>query len=316
MWFPRVKIRLTNNMINKYYKTNEWIYLTKFKTKKLYFKYRSDNVIEFAIDGYKNRKTALKVGKILFSNILFNGYKSFLNFEMGDRFYITKWYNVKSDYTKEEWEKNEEWFFDTKSDSPDFLGFSIYEASNIDNLGFYEKNLGIEMNAIIDENIDIIEKVKSIDYECVYTETAQKIYHMFNIIENADTCTQILLLCQVLEIMGINSNKSDKAILLIDELKKIVDNNKEINGKEKSSIKSGLENIKHEASWKKIDSLLKKYYKKYNITTRKKIRDFYDKRSRIIHGDVYGEIDDFFVGIREVKNIVLETFKEWQKTNK
>lgn len=316
MWFPRVKIYISNSIDNKYYKADKWYYITNFKTKKLYFRYRKDDCLEFVIDSYKNKQEALKNGKILYSNILFYGYKSFFDFEMGDRFYITSLYDEWYDCTKEEYIKNEEWFFDTKNNSCDSLGLSIFKGDNINDLDSYQ-SIEVEMKAFLKESIDIVEGLHNIDYGLKYTEKIQKIFHMFELVEESDTNTKILLLCQILEIMGINSDKSEEAKKIIENLKQII-NNSEISDSEKDSLNGGLEGLKRESSGKKIKNLLKKYcfndYKSFNKY--KLVNDCYKLRSSIIHGEIIEETDDALDKVRKLKIIVLDTFKEWIKDNK
>lgn len=316
MWFPRIKIRIINSVVNKYYEYDKWVYICDFKTKKMFFRYRRSDYLEFIIDGYESKQEALKDGKILFSNILFYGYKSFFNFNMGDATYITKAFHDNQGYTIEDFSKNEEWFFNTKKYSADFLGLSIYEANDKNDLDTYKSLYG-ELRSVMDDSIDLIEWVKNIDYDLTYTENNYKIFHMFKLVEYSDTNTQILLLCQILEIMGINSDKSDKIKHIIDNLKIIIDS-EDISNSEKESLKGGLENLKHESSRKKIKELLKKYSKKeyksfnkYNL-----VNECYKLRSLIIHGDVIDETGDAFDKAFKLKTVVLDIFKEWVKDNK
>ncbi len=64
---------------------------------------------------------------------------------------------------------------------------------------------------------------------------------MFRLVEEAYNETKILLLCQILETMGNNKNKGDKATVIINDLKKIVEDS-ELEVSEKQSIISRLEN--------------------------------------------------------------------------
>ena len=316
MWFPRVKIRITNKISNDCYQVNKWKYIKKFKTKKLYYRYLKDNYIEFVIDGYKNKQEALKKGKILFSNVLFYGYKSAFSFEMGDNQYITTLFKEKNGYSGQDFYKNEEWFFNTKMDSADFIGFAVFEAVDLEDLDSY-RTIKLELKAILNYGVDIIDWMRNIDYDNTYTEKIQKIFHMVKLVEYSDTNTQILLLCQILEIMGINSDKSEEAKKIIENLKQII-NNSEISDSEKDSLNSGLEGLKRESSGKKIKNLLKKYcfndYKSFNKY--KLVKDYYKLRSLIIHGKIIEKTDDALNKARKLKIVVLDTFKEWIKDNK
>jgi len=314
MWFPRVKIYISNSIDNKYYNVDKWYYITNFKTKKLYFRYRKDNRLEFVIDSYKNKQEALKNGKILYSNVLFYGYKSFFDFEMGDRFYITSLYDEWYDCTKEEYIKNEEWFFDTKNNSCDSLGLSIFKGDNINDLDSYQ-SIEVEMKAFLKESIDIVVGLHNLDYDLKYTEKIQKIFHMFELVEESDTNTKILLLCQILEIMGINSDKSEEAKSLIIKFQKIVDRS-DLSILEKQSLRGGLETLKRESSSKKIKKLINKYCNKdYTFNKKKLIDECYTLRSLIIHGEKIKDKNNVYNLACKLKIITLDTFKEWSKHN-
>ena len=316
MWFPRVRIKILASIENHFYEPNKWNSITNYNNdKKILFRYRKDDSLEFIIDGYDNKQEALKNGKILFSNILLYGYKSFFDFKMGDASYMTKMFHEGKGYTSEDFRNNEEWFFNTKKDSADFLGLSIYEAQDIEDLDTY-KTIHIETKGILDEDIDIIKWMKNIEYDITYTEENQKIFHMFKLVEYSDTNTQILLLCQILEIMGINTDKSEKIKHIIDDLKAIIDS-KDISDSEKESLKGGLENLKQESSRKKINSLLNKYCKKdYKLFNKNKlVNECYKLRSLIIHGEIIEETNDALDKAWKLKEVVLDTFTEWLKHN-
>ncbi len=316
MWYPKVKIHMLNSANNKYYKENEWIFLSKFKTKNLYFRYKHNNDIEFLIDGYLNKKAALINGKILFFNVLFNGYKSFFNFQMGDGSYVTRWYNQNCKCTQKEFFGNQEYFFtENKSNSND-LGLVIYKANSIEELDKYRKLTGILIGNITQE-LDIIKWVKDIDYTCLYTSKCQKIFHLLNLIENADINIKILLLCQALEYMGTNEKRSTDAQNVIKECITVVENSN-IEDAEKKSLKGALNGLKNESSNHKIEKLLGKYNtKKYKFFDKYKlVKECYKLRSKIIHGEIIDEIDDGFDKTMKLKAVVLDTFKEWSKQNK
>ena len=110
-----------------------------------------------------------------FFNILFAGYYSFLNFKMGDASYITKMFHEGHGYSVENFLKNEDWFYNTKKYSSNFLGLSIYEAENIKDLENYE-DFSIKMWSIQDSEIDIFKYLQNIDYECIYNEKNQRLH--------------------------------------------------------------------------------------------------------------------------------------------
>lgn len=315
MWFPRVKIKISNSLENKYYEFNKWIVLSKFKNKNIYFKYREDNIIEFVLDGYLTREEALTDGKILFFNILFAGYYSFLNFKMGDASYITKMFHEGHGYSVENFLKNEEWFYNTKKYSSNFLGLSIYEAENIKDLENYE-DFSIKMWSIQDSEIDIFKYLQNIDYECIYNEKNQKIFHLFNLVEEGSAEIKILLLCQILETLAINKKRDKKIIDLLNDFKNQI-NLLSIDADEKKSICSGIENLKNISNKSKIDNLIKKYCKKKysNFNIEKLIKDCYSLRSTIIHGGEIANQNEVFSNAYYLKILVLDIFKEWSKDN-
>lgn len=320
MWIPRIKVRLNNSAEIGFCNHNEYICLGKFKDKNLYYKFYDNNNLEFAIYGYENREDALLDGKILYFNVLFNGYRTFLNYSMGDFDYV-KWYCHPKYFkcSEEEFYKNEEWFYCKKSGERDFLGLQIEWSESLENLDEYKnKNkISIELSAVYDTEIDFIRKMKKIDYECSYNETNQKIFNLFHLVENAKDDIKILLLCQILETMSENENKSNKAIELLNsfitELK-----NSDIDDTEKQSLENGINALKQISSSKKIKNLLEKYCKNdYKLFKKNKIvTDSYRLRSKIIHGEKISEEDDVETNVYFLKFVVLDTFKEWSKENK
>lgn len=320
MWIPRIKIELNNSAEIRFCKHNEYINLGKFKDKDLYYKFYDNNNLEFAILGYENREEALIEGKILYFNVLFNGYRTFLNYSMGDFDYV-KWY-CHPKYFKcsmEEFYKNEEWFYCEKSGERDFLGLQVEYAESLERLDEYkDKNqLSAELFAVYDTEIDFIKEMKVIDYECSYNERNQKIFNLFNLVERAEDDIKILLLCQILETMSEKENKSDEAIEIIDAFI-ILLKNSSLEKSEKDSLIGGIEALKQISSGKKIKNLLDKYcindYKAFNKN--KVVRDSYSLRSKIIHGEEMTEEDDVGTNVYFLKFIVLDTFKKWSKENK
>ncbi len=320
MWIPRIKIRLNNPCKIRFCKHNEYISLGKFKGKDFYYKFYDNNNLEFILFGYDTREEALIDGKILYFNVLFNGYRTSLDYSMGD-FHYVKWY-YHSKYFKcseEEFHKNEEWFYCEKSGERDFLGLQIEYAESLDKLDEYkEKNrLSGNLFAIYDTEIDLIKKMKKIDYNCIYNKKNQKIFNLFNMVEGAEDEIKILLLCQILETMSENENKSNKAIELLDSF--ITDlKNSDIDDTEKQSLENGIEALKQISSSKKIKNLLEKYCKNdYKLFKKNKIvTDSYRLRSKIIHGEKISEEDDIGTNVYFLKFVVLDTFKEWSKENK
>lgn len=320
MWIPRVKIKLNNPAEISFCRHNEYIDLGKFKDKKMYYKFYDNNNLEIIISGYKNREEALIDGKILYFNVLFNGYRTSLNYSMGDFDYI-KWYFDPRYFkcSKEEFYKNEEWFYCEKSGERGFLGLQIENVESLEGLDEYkdEHRLFGEIIVIYDSEIDFIEKMKEIDYDCSYTEKSQKVFNLFHLLENAEDDIKILLLCQILEIMSEKEQKSDAAVAILDSFITAL-NKSSLEKTEKNSLIGGIEGLKIISSGKKIKNLLDKYCKNnYELFDKNKIvRDSYSLRSRIIHGEDIIDKDVVKSNVYFLKFIVLDTFKEWSKENK
>lgn len=316
MWMPRVKIRIENKMENKYYELDKWTRFSNFKDKDIYYRFNSKNYIEFAICFYDSKEEALMDGKIFYYNVLYNGYYSFFNYKMGDNDYVTRMYHKEGGYTHEEFIKNEEWFFSCKKNGCNFIGLQIYEVDNLEDFEFYNREVEFEIKSILDQEIDLIKYLKNIDYDCIYSEKTQKIFNLFRLVENANNEIQILLLCQILETMGINESKSEKSIIEIDKCKHLIMNS-ELEQSEKDSIIGGLEHLKSQSSGKKIKKLVSKYCKKDYKKFKKNrlITDCYNLRSKIIHGEELLEGDNVFLNAYFLKFLALDTFKEWSKEN-
>lgn len=319
MWIPRVKIKLKNPAEIRFCKLNEYISLGKFKEKDLYYKFYDNSNLEVVILGYESREEALVDGKILYFNVLFNGYRTFLNYSMGDFDYV-KWY-CDPKYFKcleEEFYKNEEWFYCEKSGERDFLGLQVEWSESLEKLDEYKDKykLSGEIFVVYDREIDFIKEMKEIDYDCSYNEKNQKIFNLFHLVEKAEDDIKILLLCQILETMSEKENKSDDAVEVLETFITTLKNSS-LEKTEKDSLIGGIEGLKLISSGKKIKKLLDKYckrdYKGFNKN--KVVRNSYSLRSRIIHGEKLAEEDDVGTNVYFLKFIVLDTFKEWSKEN-
>lgn len=319
MWIPRVKIKLNNPAEIRFCKLNEYISLGKFKEKDLYYKFYDNSNLEVVILGYESREEALVDGKILYFNVLLNGYRTFLNYSMGDFDYV-KWYCHPKYFkcSEEDFYKNEEWFYCERSGERDFLGLQIEKAESLENLDEYKDKhkLSGEIFVVYDREIDFVEKMKEIDYDCSYNEKNQKIFNLFHLVEKAEDDIKILLLCQILETMSEKENKSDTAVEVIDSFITILKNSN-LEKSEKDSLIGGIEGLKQVSSGKKIKNLLDKYCKKEykNFNKNKIVRDSYGLRSKIIHGDKINDEDDVGTNVYFLKYVVLDTFKEWSKEN-
>lgn len=320
MWIPRIKIKLNGCCEIGFCKHNEYINLGKFKKKDLYYKFYDNNNLKFVLFDYDNREDALRDGKTLYFNVLFNGYKTFLNYYMGDSDYV-KWHYYPKYFncTEDEFYKNEEWFYCEKSGERDFLGLQIEYADSLEKLDeFKEKEkTSAELFVVYDDEIDFIKEMRKVDYDCSFNKKNQKIFNLFNLVEKAEDNIKILLLCQILETMSEKGNKSDSAVDLINSFI-ITLKNSNLEESEKCSLKSGIDGLKLISSGKKIKNLLDKYCKKKynNFNKNKVINKSYSLRSKIIHGEELSEKDNVENNVYFLKTIVLDTFKEWAKENK
>ena len=320
MWIPRVKIKLNNPAEIRFCKLNEYVSLGKFKEKDLYYKFYDNSNLEVVILGYESREEALIDGKILYFNVLFKGYRTFLNYSMGDFDYV-KWYCHPRYFkcSEEEFYKNEEWFYCEKSGERDFLGLQVEYAESLEKLDEYKDKhkLSGEIFVVYDSEIDFIKQMKELDYDCSYNEKNQKIFNLFHLVEKAKDEIKILLLCQILETMSETEKKSEEAIELLDSfITKLKDSN--IEDSEKQSLENGIEALKLVSSGKKIKNLLDKYCKREysNFNKNKVVKESYSLRSKIIHGSEIKDEDDVGTNAYFLKFVVLDTFKEWSKENK
>ena len=308
MWFPRIRIKLLNSVENQYYDYNKWYFLCHFKSKKNYYKYSKGDYIDFVIDSYNNRKSALKNGKILFFNILFYGYRGFNDYSMGDDDYVEP-STLKEDNAN----NNSDTLFVESDTCSSLPGFKIYKANNINELNVH-KHMTINLCAILNYELEIIGLLKKMDLNCSFSEKSQKIFRVFGVLEHADVNLQVLLLCQILEYMGEDLYKSNREIAAIDKCINIIEK-EDLDLSEKCSLKDSLESLKYESSRKKIKKLLELYCKKdyKNFDKNKIAMSGYKMRSYIIHGKTIDEIEGIYDIAHKLKIITLDTFKEWSK---
>ena len=127
MYIARIKIKLEENNEDRYYEKRKWFELFEYKDKKCKWRIKDNGVIDFILGKYEDRYEALEDGKILYFNILYEIHRNDWRFKLGEANYITKMYHEDRGYTFEQFIENEEWFFNTKKDSADFLGLGVYE---------------------------------------------------------------------------------------------------------------------------------------------------------------------------------------------
>lgn len=314
MYIARIKIKLKEEYDNIYYEKNKWMECFMYKDKICKWRFKENGIIDFIIGNYENKHEALKDGKILYFNILYEIHRSKWKFILGESNYITNMYHENNEYTSREFMENEEWFFNNKKRSSDFLGLGIYEIEkNIEEYDEYGKISACNVTIISKEPFAFLDNISKMDYNCKYSKSCQKIFNLVRMSEESDVETTILLLCQALETMGEDKDKEMKEIELIKKLIKIA-RESEIDDNQKNSLISFLESGKKISSRKKCENLINKY-SKYDYTQfdKKKIfKEAYDLRSKIIHGDEIDESNAHEISYY-LKYLVLDILKEWSK---
>lgn len=316
MWMPRVKIYLDMSHRLPTDKLNQWNQIREEKGKKLLYRYIKGNYIEFVLCFFHHKEEALREGKRLYFNVLFNGYKCNYLYAMGDDLYMPKDYNEKFDGSFNEYYSHEKYFFSTKKSYSNTVGLMIYQVDSLDDYDKFYK----EINSPIwycgfDESLmTLIKNMKNDHHECDYNEEIQQIFHLFYLAEHASTELSILLLCQILESFGTNEEKSKEITSLIERFEEQIKNSY-IEQREKDSLLSSMKDLKRESNRKKIKKILNKYnpinyedFDQYKV-----VQECYTMRSHVIHGE-FSKIslnaykyESFF------KTIVLDTFYGWVK---
>ena len=316
MYIARIKILLEEKYQNNYYEKNKWMECFKYKDKICNWRIKDNNEIEFILGYYENRFEALKDGKMLYFNLLYELHRNEHGFILGDNTYISQMYHEDRGYSIDEFNKNEEWFFNSKKFKSNFLGLFVFEIDkNIDDYDKYYDSFKSEIILLDNKPFKFIDKISKLDKKYVYSESNQIIFNLIRLSENVDEKTRILLLCQALEMMGEDKIKSEEEIKLIDKLKNII-NESTLDQQKKDSLNNYMENCKNISSRKKCENLINTYCKfEYNDFNKNKIfKKAYELRSKIIHGDIINNDDVYIVGIY-LKAIVLDVLKEWSKDN-
>ena len=315
MYIARIKIDFGSNNKNEYYKKDKWIELFKYKDKTCNWRMKENGIIEFIIGNYEDRFQALNDGKILYFNILYDLHRNEHGFKLGDASYITKMYHEDREYTLEKFVQNEEWFFSDKKNRANFLGLEVYEIDeDISDYDKYYEGHNFKITAINNEPFKFLDRITKLDKNYKYSKKCQEIFNLVRLSEKADEKTEILLLCQALETMGINEYKSNEEIKLIDECIKKIESS-ELLQEQKESIKGMLQAGKQISSRKKCKKLMDQYCNKNYKTFDKNdvFTNAYNLRSQIIHGVKLDENTDFSC-VYNLKLIVLDILKEWSKT--
>lgn len=314
MYIARIKIDYGKNNKNIFYEVNKWHKLFKYEGKECRWRIKESGIIEFVLGNYENRFDALEDGKMLYFNILYDLHRNEFGFRLGDSNYVTRMYHDGRGYTLDEFIKNEEWFFNSKTDTSNFLGLGVYEIDdNINDYDRYHNCYNVEIHAENNEPFKFLGRIINLDRNYKYSLQSQEIFNLISLSEKADEKTKILLLCQALETMGRNEKKSKDEINIIEQCTKIVmESNLKEN--EKNSLLGMFEGSKYISSRSKCKKVVEKYCKnEYKQFEKKKvINEAYSLRSDIIHGNKLGEDTDFSCSYY-LKIIVLDTLKEWSK---
>lgn len=316
IYIVRIKIELEENNEDEYYEKEKWFELFEYKDKKCSWRIKKNGEIDFILGNYEDRYEALADGKILYFNILYEVHRSDCRFKLGEANYMTKMYHEDRGYTLEEFIGNEEWFFNTKEDSSNFLGLGVYEIDKeIDEYDEYEKILMREITVVTDEPFPFLEKIKKMDANYKYSKKSQEIFNLIRLAEQADKKTAILLLCQALETMGENKKRPQKEINVLDECINLIDKS-DLTNQQKEPLKNMLSRAKSISNKNKSKNLIGKYslYEYKQFDKMKIFNEAYRIRGKITHGEKVDYIDAFRCG-RYLKIMVLDILKEWSKDN-
>ena len=316
MYIARIKIKLEENNEDKYYEKEKWFELFEYKDKKCRWRIKKNGEIDFILGNYEDRYEALADGKILYFNILYEIHRNNWQFKLGEANYITKMYHEDRGYTLEEFMRNEEWFFNTKKDSADFLGLGVYEIDKeIDEYDEYKKMLIGEITTITEKTFSFLEKIKKMDINYKYSKKSQEIFNIVRLSENADKKTRILLLCQALETMGENKKRTQEEINVLEQCINLIDKSS-LTKNQKDPIKNMLKQSKNISSKNKCKNIIEEYclydYKQFDKM--KVFNDAYTIRGKIIHGEELEDNTDFSCSCY-LKKMVIDILKEWTKDN-
>ena len=314
MYIARIKIKLEENNEDRYYEKGKWFELFEYKDKKCKWRIKDNGVIDFILGKYEDRYEALEDGKILYFNILYEIHRNDWRFKLGEKNYITKMYHDDRGYTFDQFIENEEWFFNSKKDSADFLGLGVYEIDEeMEEYDEYGKFLIGKLTAVTEKPFSFLERIKKMDSNYKYSKRTQEIFNLVRLAEKADEKTKILLLCQALERMGENKNRTDAEIEVLEKCIKCIDESN-LTIDQKEPLKNMLRQSKKISNKNKCKNLIEKYskyeYKQFNKM--KILNDAYKLRGKITHGEELDDDTDFSCGYY-LKVLVLDILKEWSR---
>ena len=317
MYIARVKILKDSKYKNEYYEKNKWLELFEYNDKKCYWRIEEDGIIEFVLGYYEDRFKALEDGKKLYFNILYDLHRNEHSYALGDNSYITKMYHEDRGYSVKEFNKNEEWFFNNKKFRSNFLGLYVFEIDDsINDYDKYYKSYTGNIYVINNKPFNFLNRITKLDDSYKYSKKNQEIFNLVRLAEETDENSQILLLCQALEIMGEEKNKTEEEINLLNQLIKEVKESNLAN-EQKESLKGMLEAGKKISSRRKCKNLIEKYCKiEYKGFNKFEIfKEAYTLRSSIIHGDKIQNDNIYYIDSC-LKIMVLDILKEWSKDDK
>lgn len=311
MYVCEIKIKLENDYCNGYYEINKWMNIFEHNGKKCKWIIYKTGLMKFILGNYEDRYDALNDGKMLYFNILYEIHRNEHGFILGDSEYRKKLYHSEDGYTFQDYINNEEYFFYKKNSSTCLLGLTIHE----NDVDCYIDDLNLEgrITFIKKEPFKFFEKIQELNSEYKYSEKTQKIFGLISLAEQADSATEVLLLCQALETMGKNENKTTQEIEVIDKCIAQINESKLLE-EQKNSLIGMLRHGKQISSLKKCLKLIERYCQKdyVNFDKIKVLKDAYTLRSKIIHGESLGKKTDFSCS-QYLKIIVLDILKEWSK---
>lgn len=283
MFLARVKVII--NIDHSEYEPDKWQLLFKQHEKECRWRYRENHEIEFILGPYTNRYIALHEGKRLFVNVHFNAYRSLIGFDLGCAMYLPNF----SDYSGrsfEEFMKQEEFFFWTKSHYANFPGLAVFEIDKT--LDDYDKYYNKYLQGVLpaDTNASITNNLSHSDDE-------NQVFNVFSI-DNAyhDERISVPMICALLERMAEAEMVVEESPGIIASLKKLIKKT-DMRRTEEEELVEFLNSRKKETARMNCLKLIKKYTKKTygGYTAQKVFEDSFNLNDHILSGTPWEKQD-------------------------
>ena len=248
MFIVRINIKWNKKKQNDYYNINEFYKIFEYNGKKCHWRITKDSDMEFFLGIYRDRLEALEDGKMLYFNILYNLHRYTQCQELGDKSYIKSEYSDFYECSLDEFYKNEEWFFYKKYITDTCYGLGVFEIDNgLDDFEKYHKSIKIKYKIVCNKPFNFLDKISNLDQSYKFSKKNQEIFGLISMSENSTEEIGILLLCQALEMMSENAERTDEEKEVIDELIATIEKSR-LKITQKKSLKnylaSGKKNIK------------------------------------------------------------------------